>query len=680
VVFGLGIDTGGTYTDAVLMDVSGGRVVAKAKALTTRDDLSAGIANAVGGMRIELPCDIGMVSLSSTLATNSIVEGKGCSVGLISIGREFDRSIPVDMYACVSGGHTLSGAEAEPLDEQHLRDSILSMRDRVDGIAITSYLSVRNPDHENRARAAAGKLTDIPTVCGHELSSSLGFNERAVTSVMNARLIPVIRELMDSVKKVMEDRGISAPLMVMRGDGSIMSEEVAAERPIETILSGPAASLVGAKALTGRENAIVMDMGGTTTDIGILRNGRPRLEKEGAIIGGRRTRVMAVEVSTSGIGGDSRIVVNGGKFVLTPMRAMPLCIAAGRWPQIIKRIKAAADAPGRNTPESLDISRAVQDIEFFVKIKEPKDGSITETDRKFLDIISGEPFSVSEAADILGIHPYMINIPKLEKQGMIQRIGLTPTDILHADGSYREFNPEPSVCGADYACGRMEMARDEFLTMAKAEVVDRISEELLKKLFLEETGSSSLDEVSMDLIRKSMSGRDGLDYGCRITLNKPIVGIGAPVSAYFPAMAKKFGAELLLPVHSEVGNAVGAVTGSIIETMEALIKPAAGDTNEDPKCTVFSVLGKTDFETLTEALAYVKEEGGLFVYEKAVRAGADHVRVSADVKHKKYELGTGYGAGSVLLETNVKITAAGKPKQFAVAIENGEDEYGRRKS
>jgi N-methylhydantoinase A/oxoprolinase/acetone carboxylase beta subunit len=352
---GLGFDTGGTYTDAVLMDMATNGVLQKSKALTTRDDLTVGIRNTLVGFDKELLKKVKMVSLSSTLATNSIVEGKGCRVGLICVGEEFEMSIPVDLHTTVSGGHDLDGKEEKKLDEESARRFMLSLRDKVDGLAINSYLSVRNPDHELRLKRMAKDILDLPVVCGHELSSSLGYHERTITSVMNSRLIPIIRELMDSVKHVMKEYGIKAPLMIVKGDGSIMSEEIAIERPIETILSGPAASLIGAKMLTGRDDAIVMDMGGTTTDIGILRNGYPRLEKEGAMIGGRRTRVMAAEISTSGIGGDSRIIVNGSKFMLEHVRVVPLCIAATIWPQLLPRLKEVSESRSRFSPESMDV-------------------------------------------------------------------------------------------------------------------------------------------------------------------------------------------------------------------------------------------------------------------------------------------------------------------------------------
>jgi N-methylhydantoinase A/oxoprolinase/acetone carboxylase beta subunit len=648
------------------LDLSTGNVIEKAKALTTRDDLSVGVGNAVKNFDRSLFKDVVMVSLSSTLATNSVVEGKGCRVGLISVGREFDGSIPVDAYAFVGGGHDLKGREAAPLDESAVESAVDSFRGRVDGVAVTSYLSVRNPDHEVRVRKIVEGRLDVPVVCGHELSSGLGFNERAVTSVMNARLIPIIKELIASVKAVMRDANINAPLLIVKGNGTIMGEDVAASRPIETILSGPAASMIGAKNLTGKNDAVVMDMGGTTTDIGILRNGQPRLEKEGAIIGGRRTRVLAAEISTSGIGGDSRIIANNGRLALSASRVIPLCIAASKWPQLKGRLKAVSETKPRQTPESLGIDNVVLDSEFFTKVKTVGRENLSEENRRFLDLVSEEPYSLQEASAALGIHAFNFAVAKLEENGLIQRIGLTPTDLLHAERSYVQYDPEASSFGVAYAAKRLGIDPGEFIALAKQKVVEKLSQELLKKLFFEETGKLEIDGVGLDLMNKSISLKDGLDFGVRIRLNKPIIGIGAPVAAYFPQVAEIFDAELLLPEHSEVGNAVGAVTGSVAETLELLIRPR-GAGSDDPPCTVFSALGKFDFDTIGGALKYADSEGRAFVTEQARKAGADYVEVKTDIHEKRYDIGGGLGTGNTLLEIEVVLTAVGKPKQFRTA-------------
>ena len=661
---GLGFDTGGTYTDAVLMDMNTNKVLQKSKALTTRDDLSVGIRNSLIGFNKNTLKGVEMVSLSSTLATNSIVEGKGCRVGLICVGEEFEMSIPVDVHTTVGGGHDLTGNQVNELDIKKAKEFMVSLKGKVDGLALNSYLSVRNPEHELRLKELAKEILDVPVVCGHELSSSLGFHERTVTSVMNSRLIPIIKDLIGSVKKVMSEYGITAPLMIVKGDGSIMSEDVALERPIETILSGPAASLIGAKMLTGKNDAIVMDMGGTTLDIGVLRNGHPRLEKEGAMIGGRRTRVMAAEISTSGIGGDSRIIVNGNRFMLEPLRVVPLCIAASQWPQLLPRLKEIAETRSRFSPESMDVKNIVQDTEFFVKLKDLSNVLLSNEDKALLELISKEPLSLKEAGTKLNVHPFSFNASKMEELGMIQRIGLTPTDLLHAEGSYVEYDKNASEYAVTHQSKKMNMSEKEFIGFAKTKVIDKLAEELLRKLFFEETNTFRIDTVGLDLMRKSISGKEGFDYSCSIKLNKPLIGIGAPVMAWLPQVAVKFDTELLLPEHSEIGNAVGAVTGSIVESMEILIKPAVGENAlDDPSCILFAPFGRIEFEKLSEAELYAVSEGGKHVSARAQKAGADHVEIHSEKLEKKVCLGEGYD-GRVLIETIMTVTAVGKPRQF----------------
>jgi len=664
---GLGFDTGGTYTDAVLMDMSNNKVLQKSKALTTRDDLTIGIRNTLVNFDEELLRSVAMVSLSSTLATNSIVEGKGCRVGLISIGEEFDMSIPVDMITTVAGGHDLNGAEVSELDEVSAKEFMLSVKGKVDGLAINGYLSVRNPDHELRIKRIAKDVLDIPVVCGHELSSSLGYHERTTTSVLNSRLIPIIKELMDSVKKVMAEHKIDAPLMIVKGDGSIMSESVALERPVETILSGPAASLIGAKMLTGKNDAIVMDMGGTTTDIGILRNGFPRLEAEGAMIGHRRTRVMAAEISTSGIGGDSRMVINGAKFVLDSARVVPLCIAATKWPQLLPRLKELSVARAGYTPESMQIRDVIQETEFFIKLKDLSNLILGDNDKAFIEMISDEPFSLKEAGSKLNVHPLTFNASKLEELGVIQRIGLTPTDILHAEESYVEYDKDASFYVVMHQARKLNMSEKDFIELAKRAVIDKLAEVLLRKLFYEETNTFDVDTVGKDLMEKAISGKEGLDFGCTIKLNKPLIGIGAPVSAWYPPVVSKFGAELFLPEHSEVGNAIGAVTGSIIESMEILFKPAPGQSAmDDPVCIMFSPYGRFEFGKLSEGEIFAVEETTKYVKEKAIKAGADNVQVRTERTEKRVGVGRGY-EGRILLEVKIIVSAVGKPRQFMIS-------------
>lgn len=661
---GLGFDTGGTYTDAVVMDLDDGRILCKAKSLTTREDLSIGIAGALAGFDGGLLSRVNVVSLSSTLATNSIVEGKGCRVGLICIGSDYDRSVGADLEVRIAGRHGLHGEETEALDLDAAEAFLRSVEGTIDGLAVNGYLAVRNPEHEVRVKELAKSILDIPVVCGHELSSGLGFNERTATCIMNARLIPIIDGLIDSVKKVLRERDIRAPLMVVRGDGSMMSEAVARERPVETILSGPAASLIGAMHITGLRDAVVMDMGGTTTDIGILRNGKPRLEPEGAVIGGKRTRVMAAEIATSGIGGDSRILVNGQRTVLSPTRVVPLCIAASTWPSVAEHLRTLRDADARPTPEALGEQNIVLDCEMFRCLVDPDSAvGISDADRALLRLTCGRPYSLAEAGRALGIHPFTFNVTRLESLGMIQRIGMTPTDVLHTDGTYREFDWESSALGADYLARRSGKTRGEFVAEAKAAIHDKLCLELLRELLSEETGDRRVDGNALRMAAMAITGRHGRDFGCSIAVDKPIVGIGAPAGVYIRWVGETFGTEVIVAPDADVGNAVGAVTSMISESVTFLIRPASAGA-EETAFEAYSTIGNAVYGNLEEALSGCEAAGGARVRELALANGAEDVSVSVERRDRTFTYGT--GGDEVLLETELTVTAAGKPKPFGL--------------
>jgi len=276
----LGIDTGGTYTDAVLLDEAEG-ILATAKSPTTRYDLTVGIRNAVKKLLLPEYPRVNLVSLSSTLATNSVVEGKGSPAGLILIGysddllkdEAFARIRLENPLVNINGGHLISGDEQAPLNQNALKAAIKAHAGEVSAFAVSGYFGVRNPSHELAAKALIKEMTALPVTCGHELTTSLNAPRRAVTALLNARLIPLIYELIHAVKQVLIDFHIHAPLMIVKGDGSLISAETALDRPLETIMSGPAASVVGARYLTGLADALVIDMGGTTSDMAVLKNG-----------------------------------------------------------------------------------------------------------------------------------------------------------------------------------------------------------------------------------------------------------------------------------------------------------------------------------------------------------------------------------------------------------------------
>ena len=345
----LGVDTGGTYTDAVVLDEATDRVLAKAKALTSRPDLALGVGTAIdaaiAGAGVAAG-DVGMVSLSTTLATNALVEGQGGRVALVFIGfaeGELDRAglrdaLAGDPVIFLSGGHSHAGGEVAPLDEAGLEAGLGTLPDGVTGFAVAAQFATRNPAHEVAARDIIRARTGLPVTCSHELSAALGGPKRALTAVLNARLIGMIDGLIGACEAHLDRIGVDARLMVVRGDGALIPADMARERPIETILSGPAASIAGAAWLTGETDALVSDIGGTTTDVCLLQDGRPKIDPAGARVGAYRTMVEAVAMRTTGLGGDSEVHVTEGLQTglrLGPRRLMPVSLLARDHPDLV---------------------------------------------------------------------------------------------------------------------------------------------------------------------------------------------------------------------------------------------------------------------------------------------------------------------------------------------------------
>ena len=676
---GLGFDTGGTYTDAVIMDLETDTILARNKALTTRFDLSVGIRNAIAGFDRDLLDRVSTVSLSSTLATNFIVEGKGCRVGLVCIGHDLDIDAKVDEIVTVDGFFTPLGKEEEALDEEKVREFLESIRGKVDCIAVTGFMSVRNPKHEIRVKELAKEILGIPTVCGHDLSSGLGFNERAITSVMNARLIPTIDELLVSVSKVLEEFHIDSPLMVVRGDGSVMSQALARERPIDTILSGPASSINGANKLAGCLNSVVVDIGGTTTDIGVIRNGKPHLDPEGAFIGGYRTRVMAAEITTAGLGGDSRIILNGDRLYMSALRVTPLCVAASQYPSIRERLERLYERPIAEFPEVQYESNVIMDTEFFLKLKDPRPGMVSELDQKFIDLISEDPRSLVEARFILQENAASFNIARMEEFGLIQRVGLTPTDVMHARGVFTMYDAEASHLGAKIIARKIGMTEAQLLDRIDDLITDKISREILKKVIYEDTGIMEMEGFGNNLIDKVIQGKEGADFRFDMQLTKPIVGIGGPTYYMLPRVAERLGTELIIPDNYDVGNAVGAIIGKIEETIEFVIIPIsssnlirhyyqnqtsdrfelASNLDSDPACTIFCRLGRFYLESFKDGLEFAENTGREFVTNAMVQAQAEDVEVKVSIKENLANLVRGQ---DILMSVEITVKAVGEPK------------------
>lgn len=687
---GLGIDTGGTYTDGVLLDFDKKKVVSTAKALTTHDNLAVGIKECLRRLAITAPEEVVLVALSTTLATNSIVEGRGKRVGVVLIGPEEVNGLPSERVLRVQGGHDVNGNELENLDVVTLTEWVKSVQRHVSVFAISGYMSIRNPEHEKTARSVIRQNTGLPTVCGHELTTALGFRERTITAVFNARLLPVISDLLDAVKSSLLASGIKAPLMVVKGDGALIHESVARLRPVDTILSGPAASVTGGMFLTGLGESVVVDIGGTTTDIAVLHEGRPYVDEEGATVGGWRTRVKAADITTLGAGGDSYIQVGRDRVIkVGPKRVVPISYAcynnealAAEILEIAEKVVGAAGsrnprgrkggdwdplffqpvdilipnglAAGEPGPQEFDVSYDKRSHE-----RPHEEKSYTESEKAVLSLLKDGGHTVRYVAAALNKDVDLLPIMSLVERGLVTLSSLTPTDILHVTGEFTVWNRQAAKAASLVEASRAGLDLKEFIYRVKEEITQKIAGAILEKLLVLEMNKHAprgFEEMSAPelgaFVRKILS-RNSAEVSVIPKVRRPIVGIGAPVGAYLPAVARRLGTAVFVPPEAPWANAIGAVTGSVSEVVDILI-------HQDPSggYMVFCPDERMVFDDLEEAKRYAERIASETALAAARAAGAEDPAVNVRTEESWSTVG---GGDRLHVRTRVVAQAFGKP-------------------
>ncbi len=664
----LGIDTGGTYTDAALVDHATGRVLCTAKALTTRRDLSIGIGQAIDAVFQQpdapVPADVNLVSLSTTLATNAIVEGQGSPVCLILIGYDpdlirqygFERELVTDDVVYVDGGHDIHGNEALPLDEATLRQAVMDRRGQVEAFAVSAYFGVRNPAHELRARALIEELGGLPVTCGHELTTRLNSVRRATTVALNARLVPLLRELIETLRHTMVERGISAPLMVVKGDGSLVRAEWALQRPIETILSGPAASAVGAWHLAGQDDVgvdsgalWVVDVGGTTTDIAALREGRPRLHPEGAQVGRWRTMVEAVDVHTVGLGGDSHVCLDGDRsLIIGPQRVVPLSLLASQYPDVLDELRAQAAVPHRP-----DVAN-----QFLLARRRPT-RPLREDEQAIFDRLGHGPVSLAFLVRESRFGSLVLRrIEDLVAERLVLRAGFTPTDALHCLDRLELWDAEAARLGARILAGLGHRSVEDLCLAVVEGVSNRAAMALVSKVLSDEAHRPDWGQepTATLLLNRAWDDNHGGDLSLAMTLQRPVVAIGAPVGAYMPRVAERMHTRLIIPSHAEVANAVGAVAGGVVQRQRVLIMPL----ENGEALRLHLPQGVRDFYDREEAVGYARQEMLPWIEAQARQAGAAHVEVQMTRQDRDVLVKAGWGE-KLYLGTELVFTAVGRP-------------------
>lgn len=650
----LGIDTGGTYTDGVIVEYGDKKILHKAKSLTTREDLTIGIENCMKNLDFTDFEDISLVSLSTTLATNAIVEGKGRKTGVILIGDCPEGKLPSNDITVLDGKFDIKGRVIKNLKEKQVEDAIEKFRDTVDAIAISGYASVRNPEHELYVKSKVREMLNLPVACGHELTSSLGFYERTITSILNASLIPIIVELIDATKTVLRKYDINVPIMIVKGDGSLMHESLAAEKPIETILSGPAASIIGGIFLTDQDDAIIMDMGGTTTDIAILTEGVVRKRREGAKVGGWLTRVEAAEIFTFGIGGDSYLHFNmEGQLEIGPQKVWPLCVLGKRYPHLSDELEMF-----REKEEYQSCSAQKTDCFMLVKTREKLE--LSQLEMEIIKILEERPHSLFYIAHKLGRDPDYLDLQPLINARVIARISLTPTDILHVEGRYNKWDKRIAEIGVNIFAERLNQSISEFLDNINKFITNKLCIACLQSQddYKNQSFNFIGEEDLTYSINNVFNNEGELGVLANNILEKPIVAVGAPVSAWMHKVRERLNTSLMIPEHSEVANAVGAAVGQVMETVEVLIRPD----QTTKRFIVHAPWSRESFTDLETAVKYAISGAKKYVATTVKGAMRNSYNVNVfDNREDIYTEAFTTNNEDTYVETRIKVIAIGKP-------------------
>ncbi len=653
---GLGIDTGGTYTDSVLFDLDNNIVLSSAKALTTKNNLEIGILESLDMLDNSHFKDVSLVNLSTTLATNASVENRGARGKILFIGID-SRTIAMvgHKYGFTSGDEiyyadTISDIYGEITGEIDFNGLLCEMEGFLadaEGLAIVEvYASKNGAVIEKKAREVFSAKYDFPIICGYELFSDLNVVQRGASALLNIRLIPIINDFMENIKSSLKKRCIDAPINVVRSDCSLMSIEFSKVRPVETILCGPASSVSGAMAICNEENSIIVDMGGTTTDIAIVKNSLVKKVTDGISIGKWRTFVKGVYINTIGLGGDSRIIADEGELVVTEKRVVPICVACNTYQGMVEKLQALASRR-RTSAKPLQ--------EFFIRIKDIENSNSYSTyEKKVCEIIGDKAVGFEELCETLGISIFSLKLNRLEREGVILRCGLTPTDVMTVLGDFNKYDKTGSVYAIKHLMTNLALDFDE--PFAIENFCKRVYVEIQRKMYVniakvlledryKTVGKNGMGEQVEEILNQSFNGFSSEDktknpnefFNFDLKTNMKIIGIGAPTKIFIEGVAKALATTAFISEHSGVANAIGAITTNYnMSTMVEIRENAvfSGKTGYH----VFSDEG-FDFDDLEDAVECAKKRAEASLVKEAMLRGVSLVpSIKFEVVHQNGEI------------------------------------------
>lgn len=653
-MIGIGIDTGGTCTDAVVYDAQNHKVLSSAKTLTTKEDLKVGILKALMSLDPAEVKKASYISLSTTLATNACVENKGGRAKLIMIGvnpKVVDRmqgtyGLPPssEIYFLPGNPEEKDPKLKKPPWKKLIRD--LDKFKDYDGVAIVQINPKYNAGaYELTAEKILKKHLDVKCVRGYDLYQEINVQKRGATALLNARLLPVMDKFFDATEKSLEEMGIDLPLVIVKSDGSVMSKEYAKERPVETLLCGPAASVIGAMELAEAQNAMIIDMGGTTSDIALLQEGKTVSALSGIRIGNWSTMVKGIAIDTFALGGDSGVKYQNGVMYLDKRRMIPLCMLASRYPEVGVQLKTIV---GRRLCFSYPAH------EFFVLMNKPEDmSSLFPKERALIEALEDGPLSFEQAASAAGASPFVFRMQRLENEGIIMRSGITPTDIMHIYGDYTEYDAEASKLGVAYLEMATDLREEEISERVYNMVRSRLYGNLVRILMKHESERELSEDEETNLLKLTE-----MIYKTRNSRNKfinpvmhtdsTLIGVGGPTGIFLEEVANILGSRAIVPEWGKVANAIGAAAGNINCKYSVRIEPNMNRQLGHDYC-LMGPNGFQGFDEYGEALEAAKTLAKQAVAEKArVQGARADISIKIDVDEDFYQVSEGSKAVFVL--------------------------------
>ena len=521
-----------------------------------------------------------------------------------------EKKFGVEQVYQVSGGHDPKGNEVAPFDEDEFKKICDILLPNVESVAVSSYFSVRNPAHEIRAKEIINEKNQrIYVSCGHELASDLDALKRATTAALNAGLIPIIIELLESVEKVCVMRGVNVPITIVQGDGSLVSSEWAKVHPIETILSGPASSAVGACFLSGAKGfgrpSCVVDIGGTTTDIIYLKDdGTPTLSEDGTTVGHHQTLIKSIDIFTFGLGGDSRISFgNERNIVIGPRRVKSLCSASS---------------------ESVKFKECLQELAAVGTIGEPlvvfagnKGNPSSKFEETMLDLLQDGPSSAKRMLKNVHLaNRGMILLEEMEQKGLVNFAGFTPTDALSVLGKLDKWDRQAS----EIAAGILLLDKNMDIKSFCEAICRKVSALAAHRIFRKKLSKKmhlTLDGEVDKMIALSLSSECNEDPLIKLDIGATPIGVGAPTWAFIEDIGRMLSQKSVHPENAGVAGAIGAAVGAFSLRYVVLMTPLRNGLFRS-----HMPMGIQDFKLLDEAVNETKEAMCPWITDRAKKAGA----------------------------------------------------------